>query len=269
MVLPEEEVHVVELDGVCAILCDQVTENCGGTLRRFHTLLVAVGGVDAAEAAIEGAPYACVMDCGAFAEEGRPEIFFNGHAMEGVPGELVWTLHGAFGVIAGEAEDVLIGETEDRLERTGTADRVQEFEDRVFALSANDIVDVFGVERGVGIDGREVAAPDDLDVGMQPTDFAGGLHCCDHLWAGHDGDAEQFDIVSRDELKNDVDRVVVEVAVDDLILFAPFEHGGDGQYRKRKAAVAWSGRAWIEEDDHSCTRSKWRRTWSPSTRKPG
>src|SRR5712691_338402 len=111
MIFSEKEVHIVELDGVCAILCDQVAEDCGGALRRFHALLVAVGGVHAAEAAIEGASDACVMDCGAFAEEGWPEIFFNGHAMEGVPRELVWTLHRPFGVIAGEAEDIFIGET--------------------------------------------------------------------------------------------------------------------------------------------------------------
>src|SRR5258705_1826521 len=269
MVFPEEEVHVVELDGVCAVFCDQMAENCRGALRRFHALFVAVGGMDAAEAAIEGASDACVMDCGALTEVGGPEIFLDGHAMEGMPWEFVRTLHRPFGVIAGEAEDVFIRETEDRFEGTVTSDRIEEFEDGVFALSANDVVNVFRVERGVGIDRREVAAPDDLDVGMQAADLAGGLHCCDHLWAGHDGDTEKFDVVSGDELKNNLERVVVEVAVDDLILFASFEHGRNGQYRKRETAVARAGRAWGEEDDHICTRSKWRRTWSPSTRKPG
>ena len=56
--------------------------------------------------------------------------------------------------------------------------------------------------------------------------------------------------MSGDELENDVDRIVVEVAVDDLVLFASFEHSGNGQDRKRKAAIAWSGGAWVEEDDH-------------------
>src|SRR5882724_1891611 len=105
MIFSQKEVHIVELDRVCAILCDQVAEDCGGALRRFHPLFVAVSGMDAAKAAIEGASNAGVMDRGAFAEKGWPEIFFNGHAMEGVPRELVRTLHGPFGVIAREAED--------------------------------------------------------------------------------------------------------------------------------------------------------------------
>src|SRR5260370_4092533 len=159
MVFPEEEVHIVELDRVCAVFCDQMAEDCGGALGRFQALLVAVGGVDATETAVEGASNAGVMDCGAFAEKGWPQIFFYGHAMEGVPGEFVRTPHRAFGVIAGEAEDVFIRETKDGLEGTVTADRIEEFEDGVFALSANEAVDVFGGERGVGIDGMDVAGP--------------------------------------------------------------------------------------------------------------
>ncbi len=54
-----------------------------------------------------------------------------------------------------------------------------------------------------------------------------------------------------DEIENDVDWIVVEVAVDDLVLFTAFEHSGDGQDRQRKAAVAWPGCAGIEEDDHA------------------
>jgi hypothetical protein len=140
--------------------------------------------MDTAETAVEGAADAGVMDRGTFAEEGRPEVFFYGHAMEGVPGEFVGTFHRPFGVVAREAEYVFIGETEDGLEGTLPADRVDEFEDGVFTLAANDVVDVFGVEGGVGIDGREVAPPDDLDVGLEATDLAGGLHRCDHLRAG-------------------------------------------------------------------------------------
>ena len=130
------------------------------------------------------------MDRGTFAEEGRSEIFFNGYAMERVPREFVRTLHRPLSIIAREAEDIFIGEAKDRFEGTGASDRLEEFEDCVFALATNDVVDVFGVERGVGIDGREVAAPDDLYVGMHAADLAGGLHGCDHLWAGHDGHAE-------------------------------------------------------------------------------
>src|ERR1700758_5058393 len=110
MVFPEEEVHIVELDRVCTVFCDQVAEDCCGALRRLHSLLVAVGSVDAAEAAVERATDASVMDCSAFAEEGWSKVFFYGDAMEGMPGEFVRTFHRAFGVVAREAEDVFIGE---------------------------------------------------------------------------------------------------------------------------------------------------------------
>src|SRR3984893_12369910 len=86
MILSQKEVHIVELDGVCAILRDQVAKDRGSALRRFHALLIAVGGMDAAEAAIEGASDAGVMDCGAFAKEGWSEIFFDGHGMARRPG---------------------------------------------------------------------------------------------------------------------------------------------------------------------------------------
>src|SRR3981081_4642792 len=126
MVFPEEEVHIVELDGVCTVFCDQVGENCGGALRRFHPLLVAVGGVDAAEAAVEAASDAGVMNCGAFAAEAWPEIFLDGQAVEGMPWEFVRTLHRPFGVIARKAEDILIGETKDGLEGTLSTDCVEQ-----------------------------------------------------------------------------------------------------------------------------------------------
>ena len=84
--------------------------------------------------------------------------------MEGMPGEFIRTLHRAFGVVARETEDVFIGEAKDGVEGTLTADRFEEFEHGVFALAANDVVDVFGIEGGIGVDGREVTSPNDLHV---------------------------------------------------------------------------------------------------------
>ena len=48
-------------------------------------------------------------------------------------------------------------------------------------------------------------------------------------------------------------RILVEVAVDDLVLFASFEHRGEGQDRQRKPAIARPGGARIEENDHLLT----------------
>ena len=104
-------------------------------------------------------------------KDGR-RYFSTGTRWKGCQGNSSGPFIGPFGVVAREAEDVFVGETKDRLEGTLSAHRVEEFEHGVFALPANDVVDVFGVERGVGIDGREVAAPYDLDVRMQTTDLA-------------------------------------------------------------------------------------------------
>ncbi len=120
----------------------------------------------------------------------------------------------------------------------------------VLALTANDVVDILRVERGVGIDGREVAAPDDLNLRVQAADLFRCLHRGDHLRTGHDGDADHLNVVLRDEVEDDFNWIVVEIAVDDLIFFAALKHGRDGQDRERKTAIAWSGSSWIEEDDH-------------------
>src|ERR1700692_1809622 len=133
MIFSEKEVHIVELDGVSAVFCDQMGENCGSALRRFHALIVAVRGVDAAETTVEGASDAGVMDCCAFAEEGWPEIFFDRHPMEGVPGKLVRAFHGPFSVIARETKNIFIGEAKNRIEGTVAADCVEKFEDCVLA----------------------------------------------------------------------------------------------------------------------------------------
>jgi hypothetical protein len=108
VVFSEEEVHIVELNGVRAVLCDQVTENRSGTLGRFHALLIAVRRMNATEAAVEGASDAGVVHRSAFAEEGWPQIFFDWEAMKGMPRKLVWSLHGPLGVVAGKAEDVFV-----------------------------------------------------------------------------------------------------------------------------------------------------------------
>src|SRR5271154_4322298 len=110
--------------------------------------------------------------------------------MEGVPRELVRALHGPLCVVAREAEDVFIGEAEDRFEGALSADRVDEFEHGLLSLAANDVVDVFCIERGVGVDRRKISTPYDLYVWIKTADFAGGLHRRDHLRAGHNRDSE-------------------------------------------------------------------------------
>src|SRR6202000_3445609 len=105
-----------------------------------------------------------VMNSGPFAEEKRPKIFFDGNTMEGMPGEFVRALHRPFGVVAREAEDIFIGEAKNRLDRTLSADGVEEFQHVFLSLSANDVIDILCVERGVGVHRRKVSAPYNLYV---------------------------------------------------------------------------------------------------------
>ena len=146
VIFAKEEVHVVELHGVGTVFCDKVGEDCGGALGRFHSFFVAVGCVNSAEAAVERAAYAGVMDRSAFAEEGWAKIFFDRDAMKGMPGKLVGAFHGALGVVARESEDVFVGEAEDGVERALASHCVEEFQQCVFSLPANDVVDVFRIQ---------------------------------------------------------------------------------------------------------------------------
>jgi hypothetical protein len=91
---------------------------------------------------------------------------------------------------------------------------------------------------------------------MQAADFARSFHRRYHLRPRHDCDTKQLDIVFGDQVENDIDWIVIQIAVDDLIFFAAFEHGCDGQNCQGQTAVARPGGARIEEDNHAGTRSK-------------
>jgi hypothetical protein len=49
-----------------------------------------------------------------------------------------------------------------------------------------------------------------------------------------------------DESQNAASRVIVDIAVDNRVLFAAFEHSRQGEHRQGKAAIARLGGAWIE-----------------------
>ncbi len=104
MIFPKEEIHVVELDGVCAVALNEMREDGDGAFGRFELLLVAVSRMHTAEAAVEGAADAGMVDGGTLTEERRSQILLHRQPMEGRPGELVWALHRALAVIVAQAE---------------------------------------------------------------------------------------------------------------------------------------------------------------------
>ena len=190
VIFAKKEVHVIELNRVGAVSGHQIVENPGRSLRRLHTLCPSVGCMDTAEAAIEGAADAGMMDRGTLAKEGGPQVPGDRKAMEGRPGELVRAFHWPLGVGAMKAEGVFVAEAEDRFERSLSTQRVDQLKQSVFALAPDHIVDVLGVQRGVGIKRREVAAPDDAHVRAQAAYLTRSFHGGDHLRSGHAGNAK-------------------------------------------------------------------------------
>ena len=96
-----------------------------------------------------------------------------------------------------KAEGVLVAEPEDGLERALSSQRVDKLKQRIFTLAADHVVDVLRIERGVRIERREVAAPDDAHMGAQAANLAAGLHGRHHLRPRHAGNAQQLNLVIR------------------------------------------------------------------------
>jgi hypothetical protein len=69
MVFAEEEIHVIKLDGIRSVLRYKMAQDGFGTLRILHPLTIAVGSMDAAEAATKWTANAGVMYGSAPAKE--------------------------------------------------------------------------------------------------------------------------------------------------------------------------------------------------------
>jgi hypothetical protein len=206
--------------------------------------------MDTAEAAIERAADAGVMDRGAFAKERGAQVPGDWKAMKGRPRKLVRAFHRPLRVRAMKAEGVLVAQAKDRFERTLSTQRVDKLKQSVFPLATDHIVDVPGIKRGVRIKRREVAAPDNAHMRAETAYFTRGFHGCDHLRSRHAGDAKKLYLVIVDRAYDRSRGIILQVAVDDSVFFAAFEHGGKRKHGQREPAVARPGRPGMEEDNH-------------------
>ena len=66
---------------------------------------------------------------------------------------------------------------------------LDQFEERVLALAAHHEIDVLGVQRGVGVERREVAAPNDGHLRILLAKRAAQRHRRHHLRSRHHRDA--------------------------------------------------------------------------------
>jgi hypothetical protein len=58
-----------------------------------------------------------------------------------------------------------------------------------------------------------------------------------------------------DELEDATGRIVLEIAVHDLVLLSPFEHRSERENSKRQPSVARPRSTRMIEDDHALTRA--------------
>ena len=158
--------------------------------------------------------------------------------MKGRPGKFVRAFHGPLWVGAMKAEDVFVAETEDRFEPSLSTQRVDQLKQSVFALATDYIVDVLRVQRGIRIKRREVAAPDDAHLGRRRRISRRGFHGCHHLRPGHAGNAKKLDLVHVDGAYDRSGGIIFQIAIDDPVFFAAFEHGGKRKHGQREPAVA-------------------------------
>jgi hypothetical protein len=123
----------------------------------------------------------------------------------------------------------------------------------MLALAANHVVHVSRIQRSVRVDGRKITTPDNWHIRAELANLAAALHGRRHLRAGHDGDAQEFDPMAVDEVQNFRRGIVINVAVDDLVLLDAFQDSRQRQHSERQAPISRPGRARIEEHNHGFT----------------
>src|ERR1700727_2789870 len=99
VVFPQEEIHIVELNGVGTVVSHEMGKDCSGALWRFHAFFVPIGCMNPAETAVEGTADAGMVYCGTLAKERRTEVLLHGKFVKGRPGKLIRPFHWTFSVV--------------------------------------------------------------------------------------------------------------------------------------------------------------------------
>ena len=142
--LTEEEIVVVELHRIDAVLALQMGEDGGGALGRFH-LFAVVHRHHAAEVAAEGTADAGLVDGGAGAQERGADVARGIQPVVGIPGKFGGGTQRALGVVHVEPEGVAPGKAADARQVSAAAQRRQQFQKRILALAAHYVIHVGGV----------------------------------------------------------------------------------------------------------------------------
>ncbi len=191
------------------------------------------------------------MDRGARAQERARQVFRRVQAMVRRPRKIVRRFQRALGGVYVQAELVLERQAADARKIARAAQLVEQFEQRVFALAFDHEIDVLGVERSLGVERCEVAAPHDGHARVLLAERAAHGNRLEQLRTRHHGDAEQFHAVAPHQRVDGRPRIGVGIAVHDFVLFAALEHRAQIENGKRQAAILRLGAARMEQDDHA------------------
>src|ERR1700691_4632541 len=112
-----------------------------------------------------------------------------------------------------KAEDVFVAEPKNRLQPALSAQCVDQLKQSIFALTTDHIVDVLCIERGIGIERWEVAAPDDAHVGAEAANLAARLHGGHHLRPWHTGNTQKLNLVNINRAYDGCGGIILQITV--------------------------------------------------------
>ncbi len=256
VVLLDEEVVVVEMHAVHAVLLDEPAEVRGRAGRRLQLLAAAEHGDHAAEAAAVRAADGRLVDPGAAAEERRHQVVVHRDLLVGRRRQLVRP-H-PLPLRPDHVRAVVRAEREpgDRAWVARAVQHLEQLAERVLALPTDHVVHVRRVQHRRRVEAGEVAAPHDRQVRVALLDPPGQRDRAHELRPGHHRHRDGAHGVGGARTRLDpVDRIVVRihagpVAVHDLPRRAFRQRGADRHDGQREAAVLRARGPRVHEQDH-------------------
>ncbi len=99
------------------------------------------------------------MNRGAPPQKGRQKVSLRRKAVIRIPRKVVEAPHRALGIVAHRPVGSFVGEAGNVFEIAMPANRLEQFEERLFSLTAHRVVHVARIQRGRRVVGREIASP--------------------------------------------------------------------------------------------------------------
>src|ERR1700729_76179 len=146
MIFSKKKIHIIELNRIYAVVLNQMSQNRNSTFRRFHFFFVAICSMNTAKAAIERTADARMVNCSPLAEEGGTQVLFHWEAMKWRPRKRIGAFHQPLLISLAQAKHVFVGKSFHRVKAAVTAKCINKFEERVFTLSTNNVIDVTSIE---------------------------------------------------------------------------------------------------------------------------